>query len=80
MQIPTLSLLSLLSSITLIPSSFGSLRPIHCATPPSSSDQVTLKARDYGYKGPGFYHITNKDSSLNIAINGTTPGSLVQLQ
>ncbi|MCJ1267567.1 hypothetical protein MMC22_007452 [Lobaria immixta] len=80
MQIPALSLLSLLSSISLIPSSFGSLRPIHCVTPPSSSDQVTLKASYSGYTGPGYYHITNQKSELNVDLNGTAPGSLVNLQ
>lgn len=76
MQIPTLSLFSLLSSITLIPSSFGSLRPIHCVTPPSSSDQVTLKPSFSGYEGPDFYYINNEKSELNIALNG----SQVELQ
>lgn len=80
MQIPTLSLLSLLSSITLIPSSFGSLRPIHCVTPSSSSDQVTLKTSFSGYKGPGFYTITNLRDSLNIALTDTKAGSPVNLQ
>ncbi|MCJ1271813.1 hypothetical protein MMC22_011718 [Lobaria immixta] len=80
MQIPKLGLLSLLSSISLASSSFGSVRPIHHATSFSSPDQVVINAASYGYKGPGVYRITGLHSSLNVDLNGTSDGSLVNLQ
>ena len=58
-----------LSIFSLVSLSFGSLRPIHRETSSETPDQVTVLGLDYGWKGPGAYHITNLVSNINVAHN-----------